>query len=192
MIRVQSDLTTTLDFAVRETALQLGEITVVAERPPVEPDKTTSKYIMSAEDLESVPIVRDMGEFIELQAGVGIDAEGDEIIISGGDRQDVAYVVDGVRIATTDHRGSRPGIGRNINKSAVQELQVITGGYNAEYGNAQGGVVALLIAVCLIISLHLQVRNTGARTCMTAQCTAETTAGMMPTGLQRRLRFLQT
>ncbi|MDP6039323.1 MAG: carboxypeptidase-like regulatory domain-containing protein, partial [Candidatus Latescibacteria bacterium] len=51
-IKVQSDFTTTIDFAVRETALQLGEITVIAERPPVEPDKTTSKYMMSAEDLE--------------------------------------------------------------------------------------------------------------------------------------------
>ena len=143
-IRVQSDLTTTVDLQIREKTLELGEITVIAERPPVEPDKTTSKYIMSAEELESVPIVRDMGEFIELQAGVSIDAEGDEIMIRGGDRQDVAYVVDGVRIATTDHRGSRTGIGRDLNKSAVQELQVITGGYNAEYGNAQGGVVSMV------------------------------------------------
>ncbi len=143
-IRVQTDLTTTVDFEIREATLELGEITVIAERPPVEPDKTTSKYIMSAEDLESVPIVRDMGEFIELQAGVSIDAEGDEIMIRGGDRDHVAYIVDGVRISTTDHRGSRTGIGRDLNKSAVQELQVITGGYNAEYGNAQGGVVSMV------------------------------------------------
>jgi len=143
-IKVQSDFTTTVDFSVRETALQLGEITVVAERPPIEPDKTTSKYILSAEDLASVPIVRDLGDFIELQAGVSIDAEGDEIMIRGGDRQDVAYIIDGVRVATTDGRGSRTGIGRNLNKTAVQELQIITGGYNAEYGNAQGGVVSMV------------------------------------------------
>jgi hypothetical protein len=143
-IRVQTDLTSTVDFQIREATLELGEITVIAERPLVEPDKTTSKYIMSAEDLEAVPIVRDMGEFIELQAGVSIDADGNEIMIRGGDRQDVAYVVDGVRITTTDHAGSRTGIGRSLNKSAVQELQVITGGYNAEYGNAQGGVVSMV------------------------------------------------
>ena len=143
-IRVQTDLTTTVDFQIREAALELGEITVIAERPPVEPDKTTSKYIMSAEDLEAVPIVRDMGDFIELQAGVSVDAEGDEIMIRGGDRDHVAYIVDGVRISTTDSYGSRTGIGRALNKSAVQELQVITGGYNAEYGNAQGGVVSMV------------------------------------------------
>ena len=139
-IRVQVDLTTTVDFQIREAALELGEITVIAERPPVEPDKTTSKYIMSAEDLEAVPIVRDMGQFIELQAGVSIDADGNELQIRGGDPDHVAYIVDGVRIASS----ARSGIGRSLNKSAVQELQVITGGYNAEYGNAQGGVVSMV------------------------------------------------
>ncbi len=143
-IRVQTDLTTTVEFQIREATLELGEITVIAERPPVEPDKTTSRYIMSAEDLEAVPIVRDMGQFIELQAGVSIDADGNEIMIRGGDRDHVAYIVDGVRISTTDSYGSRTGIGRSLNKSAVQELQVITGGYNAEYGNAQGGVVSMV------------------------------------------------
>jgi hypothetical protein len=147
---VQSDHTSTLDFAIRETALALGELVVVAERPPVEPDKTTSKYILSAEDLDAVPIVRDMEHFIELQAGVSIDADGDEIIIRGGDTGDVAYVIDGVRMVTTDHGGTTNGQGsrtsgaRDINKASIQELTVITGGYGAEYGNAQGGVVSVV------------------------------------------------
>jgi len=143
-VLVQSDLTSTVDFAIRETALELGEMVVVAERPPVEPDKTTSKYMMSSEDLEAVPIVREMSDFVELQAGVSIDANGDDIQIRAGDRNDVAYVVDGVRVSTTDGNGTRTGLGRSINKAAIQELQVITGGYNAEYGNAQGGVVSLV------------------------------------------------
>jgi hypothetical protein len=143
-VRVQSDFTTTINFSIREASLELGEMVVIAERPAVEPDKTTSKYMMSSEDLAAVPIVRDMGEFLELQAGVSIDAEGDDLMVRGGDREDVAYVIDGVRVGTTDGNGSRTGLGRGVNKSAVQELQVITGGYNAEYGNAQGGVVSMV------------------------------------------------
>lgn len=143
-ILLQSDFTSTVNFEIREATLELGEMVVVAERPPVEPDKTTSQYMMSAEDLEAVPIVRNMTDFVELQAGVSINADGGDIQIRGGERGDVAYVVDGVRISTTDSRGAATGIGRNINKSSVQELQVITGGYNAEYGNAQGGVVSLV------------------------------------------------
>ena len=143
-VKVQTDFTSTVDFAIRETALQLGEMVVVAEAPPVEPDKTTSKYMMSTEDLEAVPIVREMTDFVELQAGVSIDEDGNDIKIRAGDRNDVAYVIDGVRVNTTDHRGTRTGLGRNINKGAIQELTVITGGYNAEYGNAQGGVVSMV------------------------------------------------
>ena len=143
-VLIQSDFTSTVDFGIRETSLELGEMVVIAERPPVEPDKTTSKYMMSSEDLAAVPIVRDMGDFVELQAGVSIDADGNDIMIRGGDREDVAYVIDGVRVSTTDHNGTRTGLGRGVNKSSVQELQVITGGYNAEYGNAQGGVVSVV------------------------------------------------
>jgi hypothetical protein len=119
-IQVQTDLTTTVDFQIRETSMQLGEITVVARRPPVEPDKTTSKYLMSEQDLAPVPIVRTMKDFVELQAGVSINASGSDIEIRGGDTKDVAYMVDGVRISTTDTRGASTGFARSLNKSSVQ------------------------------------------------------------------------
>ena len=142
-VKVQSDFTSTVDFTIRETALQLGEMVVVAEAPPVEPDKTTSKYLMSAEDLEAVPIVRNMQDFMELQAGVSVDEDGNDIMIRGGDREDVAYMVDGIRVVSTDHGGGSRTY-RNVNKLAVQELTVISGGYGAEYGNAKGGVVSMI------------------------------------------------
>lgn len=142
-VLVQSDYTSTVDFSIRETSQQLGEMVVIAERPLVEPDKTTSKYIMSAEDLESVSIVRDMTDFIELQAGVAIDEDGSEILVRGGESKDVAYMIDGIRIVSTDHGGGTR-VFRDVNKMAVQELTVISGGYGAEYGNARGGVVSMV------------------------------------------------
>ena len=42
-VRIQSDFTSEVNFLIREAALQLGDMVVVAERPPVEPDRTTSK-----------------------------------------------------------------------------------------------------------------------------------------------------
>jgi hypothetical protein len=112
---------------------------VVAERPPVEPDRTTSKYVVSAEDIENVPMVRSASQFIELQAGVSVDGE---VSIRAGDAEDTAYYVDGVRIASTDHAGTR--VYRDVNRSAIQEMTVVTGGMNAEYGNAQAGVVSMV------------------------------------------------
>jgi hypothetical protein len=137
-VLVQSDFTSEINFLVREAALQLGEMVVVAERPPVEPDRTTSKYIVGADDIENLPMVRSASEFIELQAGVSV--EGD-VSIRAGDTQDTAYFVDGVRLQSTD--GSTR-VYRDVNRSSIQEMTVITGGMEAEYGNAQAGVVSFV------------------------------------------------
>jgi hypothetical protein len=142
-VLLQSGYTSTVDFSIRETSLELGEMVVIAERPLVEPDKTTSKYMMSAEDMEAVPIVRDMSDFMELQAGVSIDEDGDEILVRGGESKDVSYMIDGIRIVSTDHGGGTR-VFRDVNKLAVQELTVISGGYGAEYGNGRGGVVSMV------------------------------------------------
>lgn len=140
---VQSDYTSGIDFSLREALMELGEMVVVAERPPVEPDKTTSKYVMSAEDMGAISLVRDMGDFIELQAGVSINETGSDILIRGGAAKDVMYMIDGIRMVSTDHgRGTR--VFRDVNRLSVQELTVITGGYGAEYGNARGGVVSIV------------------------------------------------
>ena len=49
-VRVQADVTTEVDFRLEEATLELGEMVVKAERPPVEVDKTFSKYIVGAVD----------------------------------------------------------------------------------------------------------------------------------------------
>ena len=137
-VRVQSDFTTETNFLVREAALQLGEMVVVAERPPVEPDRTTSKYILSADDIENLPMVRSASEFIELQAGVSVDGD---VSIRAGGAEDTAYYVDGVRLQSTD---GAVRVYRDVNRSSIQEMTVITGGMAAEYGNAQAGVVSFV------------------------------------------------
>ncbi len=138
-VRVQSDFSSEINFLVREASLQLGEMVVIAERPPVEPDRTTSKYIIGADDIENLPMVRSASEFIELQAGVSVDGE---VSIRAGDAEDVAYYIDGIRISSTDHAGTR--VYRDVNRSSIQEMTVITGGMAAEYGNAQAGVVSFV------------------------------------------------
>jgi hypothetical protein len=138
-VRVQSDFTSDVNFLIRESSLELGEMVVVAERPPVEPDRTTSKYIVGADDIENIPMVRSASEFIELQAGVSVDGD---VSIRAGDSEDTAYYVDGVRIPTQDANTTR--VYRDVNRSSIQEMTVVTGGMAAEYGNAQGGVVSFV------------------------------------------------
>jgi hypothetical protein len=138
-VQVQADFTTEIRFQLKETTVQMGEVVVQAERPPVEPDKTTSKYVVSAQDIQNVPVVRSTQGMIELQGGVSLDGE---VSFRAGDAGDVAYYVDGVKLVNNDASGYRQF--RNVNKSAIQEMVVITGGMEAEYGNAQGGIVSIV------------------------------------------------
>ncbi len=154
---VQVDLTTTVDFRLREEALKMEEMVVVAERPAVEPDKTESRYVVSFQDIQRVPILRNVGEFMEMEAGMAVDGSGQ---IRSGMVLDNAYYVDGVRLVNNDVRGmtGTPAARRpvswfaptaevqwsGVNVKAVQELSLITGGMNAEYGNASAGVVQMV------------------------------------------------
>ena len=137
-VRVVVDYTTTLDFTLRESTLEMDELVVVAERPLVEPDKTSSKYVMSAADIEAVPLVRGTAQLLALQPGMALDGS-DRIRGSTTQAQTgtlVGYYIDGIPVNRSLVTG--------VNTSAVQELSVLTGGMNAEFGSAGAGIVSLV------------------------------------------------
>lgn len=155
-VLVSSDFTTNVSFTLQSAPLEMDEMVVTAQSgsaawsmfslkaqtPPVEADKTTSQSVIRAEDIEALPLVQNLDELIELQAGVTVDEEGSEISIRAGEPDDVAYYLDGVPIFGTDGLGN--GVYRDFNRLSIQELTVVTGGINAEYGNAQGGMVSVV------------------------------------------------
>ena len=147
---VQVELTTTVDIILQEAAVELGELVVIAERPAVEPDKTVSRYIVGVEQVEQVPLARNAAEVIELQPGVSLDgamrirASHTASVTNG--TNEVFVEIDGIRLSNDD------GVAENntasqvnsLARGALQEVAVVTGGMNAEYGNAQGGVISLV------------------------------------------------
>ncbi len=147
-VRVEVDHTTEVTFTLAEAALELEEMVVKAVSPPVEVDKTFSKYTVGADEIENLPIVRSTSEMITLQPGVHLDGSGRmRGSTSAGEWRgkvggDVAYYVDGVKIVNSDGADSHQW--QSINRSAVQEIAVVTGGMNAEFGNAQAGVVNIV------------------------------------------------
>ncbi len=146
-VRILVDQTSTIDFNLKETTLELGELVVTAGRPLVEPDKTTSKYTVSLEDTErQLAAARSTSELLQLQPGVSVDGSNrirGAYVDASWYGNDVAYEVDGVRMNHNDGRG-RGGNFRDVNRGSIQELSVLTGVTPAEYGNAQGGVVQIV------------------------------------------------
>ncbi len=136
-IKVNIDLTTTQNSSLKQTVLQSGEeVTIVAERPIVQMDMTGSLSTVSADEIAILP-AQSTNYLIGLTAGV-VDAGG--IHIRGGRSSEVAYWVDGV--ATTDAFTNNSTAA--VENTAVQELQVISGTYNAEYGQAMSGIINII------------------------------------------------
>jgi len=133
-LRVSTDLTTQADFDMQPTQLELGDVIVVtAERPLVQKNVTSSVSLVTGEEIQNIT-VRGMDNIANLTAGV-VEQGGLHIRGSRGD--EVGYVLGGVN--TTDVYSGGSTIG--IIQEAVEEFQVLAGGYTAEYGNANGGII---------------------------------------------------
>lgn len=129
-LRVSIDLTTREDFRLSEEAIEGEEIVVVAERSLVQRDLTATTAVVSGDEIRQIP-VENFEDVINLQAGV-VDGH-----FRGGRTGEVGYWIDGVPV-TDVFDGS---LGVELENSSVQEVQVVTGAFNAEYGQAMSGIV---------------------------------------------------
>lgn len=129
-VGVASDLTTNID-AIMSTEVIKGEaVTVIAERPMVKKDLTATTAIVNADRIESMPVT-EVGDIVGLQAGM-VNGH-----MRGGRSGEVAYWIDGVPVTDVYDGGQLI----EISKDMIQELQVISGAFNAEYGQAMSGIV---------------------------------------------------
>ena len=111
------------------------EIEVIGERPMLDIEQTDSKHIVSADEI-SKSIVTNLTDIVTQQAGVVTDDN--QIYIRGGRSSDNAVLLDGVSVQDPL---SGTGFGLQMSANSLEEVEVITGGYNAEYGQATSGVV---------------------------------------------------
>ncbi len=138
-VKVNIDLTTKIDFQLTDASVQLKEdVVVVATKPLVQKDVTSSTAIVGSELISELPIT-EITDVLSLQAGITVGSGGD-LHIRGGRSGQIAYQIDGVPV-TDSYDG---GLVVEVNSSAVQEMQVVSGAFNAEYGQALSGVVNLV------------------------------------------------
>ncbi len=133
-VLVSVDLTTSLEFDLGTQVLESDQVvTVTAERPLVVKDLTSSASHVSAEELAAMP-VETFNDVLTMQAGV-VDGH-----IRGGRHGETLYMIDGIPV-TDPYDGS---MAVDIENASIQELQLITGAFNAEYGQAMSGVVNIV------------------------------------------------
>lgn len=133
-LRVSVDLTTELNFDMPTEAVEIGEVSIVAERPIVNKNATNSQQVRTAEEIKDLPL-RSYSQMVNLVAGAVSD--GSNTYVRGGRVEETAYYVDGV-YQNNLRTGTQSG---ELSASSVEELSVQAGGFNAEYGFAASGVV---------------------------------------------------
>ena len=133
-VRVNIDQTTNLDISLSEEAILGSEVVVVAQQPIVHRDVASSRVNLNVEEIENLPVAS-VASVIGLQAGVVAGSSGP--VIRGGGADQTAFVVNGMTLR--DERDNTPYTG--ISFTSVKEIQVQTGGFNAEFGNIRSGLV---------------------------------------------------
>jgi outer membrane receptor protein involved in Fe transport len=128
---VNSGRTTVVNFKLRLTELIQKEVIIEAIRPDVQPEKTSTSTVIRPEDVQSLAGMRDIGDVIGLAADV---TDGH---FRGGRANEEYYMLQGMGITNPYDATAafRPIL------SAVEEVEVITSGFGAQYGNAQSGIV---------------------------------------------------
>lgn len=129
-VRINSGLTTTLNSVLKEEIIQTEEIVIMAERPLVDTRQTSSVAILGKDEMKIMP-VQNINDIVELQAGV-VDGH-----FRGGRTGEVQYQVDGVSVNNPYDNSATV----QLDKSVLEEVQVISGTFDAEYGQAMSGVV---------------------------------------------------
>lgn len=140
-VQVLTDLTTRLEIELHAQAIEGEVITVVAEAPTIRKDLTSSEARVQSDQIKKIP-VRELNDLIDLQAGVSRDAVGG-IHIRGGRSSEVLYTINGITI-TDDFSRSQSF---QIENQSIQELQIISGTFNAEYGNAMSGIINVVTKI---------------------------------------------
>jgi outer membrane receptor protein involved in Fe transport len=129
-VQLSADRQTTLDVGLGGTTLKTEEVVVIAERPPVDLKLTSSQATLTTKEIEELP-VQSLDDVVNLQSGV-VDGH-----FRGGRSGEVQYQVDGVSVNNAFNNASSV----QIDRSLLQEVQVISGTFDAEYGQAMSGVV---------------------------------------------------
>ena len=140
---VALDSTETVDFAlelVREEA-----VVVTGEAPVVDTTSTTTGTNYPANVIVHLPVGRNYADIVRSNPGVNTDmgeTQGRSLALSvyGATSAENQWVIDGVN-TTNVVKGIQ---GKAINTEFVQEVEVKTGGYQAEYGRSMGGVINVI------------------------------------------------
>ncbi|GLR18143.1 carboxypeptidase regulatory-like domain-containing protein [Portibacter lacus] len=128
---VKNGKSTKLDFSLKEEGVVLDGIEIVDYKVPlIDFDNTTSQKTVTSEAIRNIP-TRSVNRIAATTAGL-TSTDGGAISIRGSRTNGTDYYVDGIRVS-----------GSTLPSSEIEQLQVVTGGLEAKYGDVTGGIISI-------------------------------------------------
>jgi hypothetical protein len=136
-VQVRSSRATEIRVELKPAPVQIQGITVEADRQRlIEPEVNASHEVLQGRELRELPIDR-VDQAVELATGV---SQGH---FRGGRIGQEVILIDGLEVKN-QLEASTQGTGLELSPSSLEEVEVVTGGFGAEYGSALSGVVSFV------------------------------------------------
>jgi hypothetical protein len=125
------------DVTLAPQAVQLPEVVVSGARPLIDPTTAAAATVLDSALFLALPTERNFRSLVPLVPEANSSPYGDGVNVAGATGLENGYFVDGIHV--TDPMNGDGSV--NLPYNFIREVQVTTGGYEAEYGRTQGGVV---------------------------------------------------
>jgi hypothetical protein len=137
-VRVESDRTITVNFELPPAVLEMETIVITAQREAIKADVSATQEVIATQRIEQMPVTR-VDEFINKLKGVELvsGADGYGLSIRGGSIRETDIRLDGISLQ--DPRSENSYLA--LNSTTIQEIQVLTGGFEAKYGGIRSGLL---------------------------------------------------
>jgi outer membrane receptor protein involved in Fe transport len=141
-VQVDAGRTVFMNFTLEETVIELKDVvTVKAARPLIEPGVTHSARIYASREIERIPRAYSALRLLEVQPEITKDFALEEYHMRGGRGGEILYLVDGVPVNDRFVGGSAA---MDIPVFEVKQVEILKGGFETEYGEAQSGIINLI------------------------------------------------
>jgi len=142
-IAVSLGIDTVLDVTMRPAAKEA--VVVSAEAPVVDTTSTTLGQNLAQRAIQTLPTGRNYSSIVQVAPGTSSDADyrntgQNTITVYGSTGAENAFYIDGVNTTGVEYGFQ----GKNLNYEFVQEVNVKTGGYEAEFGRSTGGIINVI------------------------------------------------
>jgi hypothetical protein len=131
--------TKVLDVALGVSGLS-ETVQVTSEQPLIDVRNSSRSYSITADQFKNLPKQRDFSSIVTQAPGANYEAKSNGISIDGSTAGENRFIIDGVE--TTNPQSGMQG--KKLILDFVQEVQVKSSGYAAEFGGSTGGVVNVI------------------------------------------------